>query len=277
MRLIRNLGILVLVVWICNSCFKAPEYPVIPQISYNSLYYNSGSNGDSLVLSINFKDGDGDLGLGTADSSYEYTNSYYFIINANNQFTIANRPDYKVTNGQYVTYKTKRTNSSLSIPDATTVKDWDNITVTNYLTLPDYVSPYYCTNWESKYTTVNNVSTLTDTVYKQINPNYNNIFIDFYTKNNDGSFTKFDFSSYFPATSCFPQGYNGRFPVLSQDLSKSTPLDGVIRYAMYSASSGFYLLFNNKTVKLKIYIQDRALHQSSVIETPEFTLQSIKR
>src|SRR5882762_8127985 len=101
MRLIRNLGIISIVLLACNSCFKAPEYPVIPQITFSDIYFGAAKTSkqtDSLVLSLNFKDGDGDLGLSDADSTnFEYINGYYFIINSSKQVLFADKPNYTLS------------------------------------------------------------------------------------------------------------------------------------------------------------------------------------
>jgi hypothetical protein len=240
MKLIRNLSWAVLLMCGFNACFSPPNYPIAPQINYNSLYYGKSTNPlkqDSIVLSINFKDGDGDLGL---DDSY-ITDTTFAL-----QFY------YQFSNGSIVNYKAKRLNPNLN--------------------LPDFVTPYNCTNWEVR---KDSKKLVTDTVYTKFNPNYYNIFVDFYSKNNDGSFTKFDPASYFIYPNCSVQGFNGRFPVLAKDPGKKSPLDGVINYSMLSFN--FDDLFSIHTLKLQITIQDRALHKSNTIETPEFTLLSIRK
>jgi hypothetical protein len=42
-------------------------------------------------------------------------------------------------------------------------------------------------------------------------------------------------------------------------------------------SSQFNTLFGNKTIKLRIQIQDRALNRSNTIESNEFTLAEVLR
>jgi|GEM_PF-242500 len=53
-----------------SSCLKAPEYPVTPSISFNSIRvsrYTPANRGeqpqDTIAITINYQDGDGDLGL----------------------------------------------------------------------------------------------------------------------------------------------------------------------------------------------------------------------
>jgi len=52
-----------------GSCLKAPDYPVVPAIAFNSLTLQSygrprEARNDSVRVTISFQDGDGDLGLG---------------------------------------------------------------------------------------------------------------------------------------------------------------------------------------------------------------------
>jgi hypothetical protein len=47
------------------SCFNEPEFSNIPRIKFEGLYFgksNIEDNPDSLVLTLSFEDGDGDLG-----------------------------------------------------------------------------------------------------------------------------------------------------------------------------------------------------------------------
>jgi hypothetical protein len=106
---------------------------------------------------------------------------------------------------------------------------------------------------------------LKDTFYVDYNPNHHNISVDFLMKNGNGW-------EVYSSGSCSPD-YNGRFPVLSDD--DGSPLDGVLRYSL--KSQGFRIMFSTKILKLRINIRDRALNTSNTIETPEFTLDKIRR
>ena len=166
------------------SCFDPPQYGPIPEIEFDKIIFkdvSDPSSVDSLIISLKFKDGDGDLGLDASELIAPYNNKYYF----------------KFSDNTFVTYKTKRTNP-------------------RYDTLPAFVKPYNCINWEIK--TVNNKI---DTFYFQLNPNHYNIFIDFFVQNNDGSFKEFDWQKEFTYPNCgIP--FDGRFPLLSKDLSQKT-------------------------------------------------------
>ncbi|BDD08861.1 hypothetical protein FUAX_12930 [Fulvitalea axinellae] len=105
-----------------------------------------------------------------------------------------------------------------------------------------------------------------DTILHHINPHGNNFHLEIYTKENN-EFKLFDFVS---------QGKRpiaGRFPILFQKIGE--PLEGDIVYTEESSSIG--ALFKTKILKFKIYIYDRSLNKSNVLETSEFQLSDITK
>jgi len=58
---------LVLIVFGFSGCLSAPEFPNAPSISFNSAFFQDEDETDYIYLSINYKDGDGDLGLDKED------------------------------------------------------------------------------------------------------------------------------------------------------------------------------------------------------------------
>ncbi|NOS92857.1 MAG: hypothetical protein HOP30_13110 [Cyclobacteriaceae bacterium] len=265
MKLIRNILYSVLLMVALNACFETPTYPVVPQIEIlnDELYYGKSSTGDSLVVVLKFKDGDGDMGLSDDDqNTFKFGNRYYYDL-GDNDFKL----DYEDVN-QALTYKIRRTNPTLNINIDPLAITENFQPISNY----DFVTPYNCTRWEVIRGSNNIVK---DTVFVFYNPNYYNIYIDFYTKNTDGSYTLFDPTIIFKYPNCSIAGYNGRFPILSKDLGKKSPLDGKITYALKGGA--FEDQFGSKTMQLKITIQDRALNKSNVITTKDFTLASIRK
>jgi hypothetical protein len=233
-----------------SACNRPPELPVEPEIEFECVTFKEVANGqDSLIVKINFQDGDGDIGLRGDESGRPYNDVFYFFD----------------SDEELITYSTRST-------------------VPGYDTLPAYEFPYYCTNWiinptievtdvirgpngvDFRYTSDVVVE---DTVYVQRNTNHFNMDIQYFVQRN-GVYEEFDW-----VTSFEPQcgeSFNGRFPVLS-DLN-DRPLEGTLRYGM--TSSGFLFLFRNDTLKLRIQIKDRALNRSNVIETPPFTLLGVR-
>jgi hypothetical protein len=260
MKMIWKVGLSVIAAFLVSACFNPPEYPSIPEITFNKIKFIDTPDpagtlvADTLALSIDFKDGDGDLGLTDSDLGLgQFAERYYFKVNDSKlYYNPSGDPLQLVGDPNIIRYKTKRT-------------------VAHYDTLPAYVKPFNCTNWEVVYQTTNNITKPIDTLYFKLNPNHYNVFVDFLVKDPfTGTFVEYDFRKEFCTT------YDGRLPVLSKDIGQETPLEGTIRYAM--AGTGFNLIFSgqNKNLKLRIRMQDRALHQSNELLTPEFTLADIK-
>lgn len=78
MNLFRTLGVVTVLGlgWVgTSSCLKAPDYPVTPNITFNSLskiyvppVVPGATPADTLVFAVDFQDGDGDLGLDADDA-----------------------------------------------------------------------------------------------------------------------------------------------------------------------------------------------------------------
>jgi len=261
---------------VISSCFSPPEYPDVPEIVFKSVEYIKGgllADGsqaeDSVVLVLNFKDGDGDIGVGASEISPPFNDRWYFT-KSRLGFDPTHNPDcsqYK-NKCDYI-YET-------SISDFNKYVSYKDRKVTpGYDTLKPYVTPYKCYNWEIVYQDADNESstppTVLDTLFFVLNPHYNNLFVEFEMKTDDPAnpFQAFDERTYFTA-SCGVRIFYGRIPILSEDLNRSTPLEGEIRYAI--PSYFFETIFGSKTLRLRVYIEDRAFHQSNTVYTREFNL-----
>lgn len=257
------------------SCFDPPEYSNIPTIEYESVSFvdvANSSDPDSLIVVVRFMDGDGDLGLDANypgdtmcpvhpitffDTIRTSTVGYYYYPNKTARVCLPPVPADELPDVGFVTYETFRTDRYGWRPKLSVD------------TLPPFTKPFNCVNWE-----IRSVGGQIDTFYVERNPYHNNIIVQFMVKNANGSFTEFDWTKEFAYPQCGIT-FNGRFPILSKDLSRAAALDGKIRYGM--ASTGFTILFSIKTLKLRVTILDRSLNVSNTVETPEFTLQQIKK
>jgi len=251
------------------SCFDPPEYPIVPEIEFKSIKFvdppdTPDSKGqvafDTLVLSIDFKDGDGDIGFSDDDLNVSETTAQY---------------------AERIYYDTKGQKWAIGdLFQLSQSKDPYDINLYNSLikfsdkknppldTLPGFTKPYDCINWEILKNEEVDPVVIIDTLYFKLNPNHYNIFVDFFV-NTNGTFEEYDFREELCST------FDGRLPILSKDLSQENPLQGTIRYAM--AGSGFKFIFGlTKPMKLRVQIQDRNLNKSNVIETDAFTLNQIK-
>ncbi|MEO0552524.1 MAG: hypothetical protein AAF149_04970 [Bacteroidota bacterium] len=242
-----------------SSCFDDPEFADTPRIEFSNIIYKEqgGDNPfDSLILTINFEDGDGDLGLEGEENTPPYNERNYF----------SNKT------GDFFNFGVESIEDLLILAD-TAVTD----------TLPPYLNnDEACLFWDEA-PQINVIdqdgnSVPLDTItYYQLNERHNNIYIRFFTdQNNDGQIDELteEFDWRLINDDC-SFDYNGRFPVLSDDLGNPSPLEGSITQNMVQQGP-FPFFLGDGLVKLKIYILDRAGNRSNVVETPEFTLSEIK-
>lgn len=251
-----------------TSCFNPPIYPEAPEVTFKDVFFKKGGTvlpdggitSDSLFLIISFKDGDGDVGVGGDELYPPFNDRWFFLENTPGEDRTI--PD------DCRSYDKKCWWVNNSSPQAFA----NYVSYKDYRTKPAYSSlpPFSCLNWEViRYDDDNNTSTadkILDTLYFEINPHYANIFVEFQEKTGDPAnpYKAFD-----PSALCIVRPFDGRIPVLFDDVSSDIPLEGDIRYAMQSIS--FQTLFGGKVMRLKIYIEDRALNQSNIIFSRDFT------
>jgi hypothetical protein len=278
------------------GCFDPPEYSIEPEIDFVKIEFaevGSFSDADSLILTINFKDGDGDLGLRPSQIDFPF-NTNNFFVGENQQKTAVSAGLYSDFSGlRYASNGTTPKSPTYVIDSAPSTGTFVSLDDQAEYGLPPYAPPYTCTAYYQSYLrdTIfvrapdrfaikpdDLVGTLVDsqgnqilfaalnTWYIELNSNHYNITVKFLVKQSDNSFREFDFREEYCST------YDGRFPELSDS---KRALEGTLRYVM--EGTGFLSTFSVNTLKLEIQIKDRALHTSNVIETPEFTLNGIRR
>lgn len=242
MAIRKYLAITLLFFCACNE--KEKTYPIEPIISFVSIQFNEApfqNATESLVLTFSFTDGDSDFGLNAEHVLPPY-NQFFFI--------------HKVT-GELITSDQLYN---------------DEISAEELITYSDRVNPPFDTLPERTEGCFYQEYSLNHSVYSIINENFSNIFVDFFYEDIDGNFVELDFLK----TYCFNfdarvftgSGTSGPF-IRKMENSKK----GKVQYTIQSL--GFTSLFGDKKMKLKIAIQDRALHRSNIVETPEFYLSDI--
>lgn len=278
-----------------------PNYPSEPFISLNGVsFHKFEDDPDILSLRIYFRDGDKDVGLSQEDTNFPFNSTNFFIAN-NNSLTPIGRINYRQTyddkNGIFLLFDNTPTGKLATL--STRMEK-------GFEFMPPYEFPYTCLNYldsksvfiaEEDVAVISNSSKITgeyifdrkkyynieDTFYIQNNENFYNIFVEcLYKETNDSEFKTLDWRTV-TMVECGP-GLDSRIPP-TYNLTSSTvesgpfiikmksPYEGEIRYNM--KSSGFSIVLGTQTIKLRIHIKDRALHDSNIIETHEFTLEEI--
>ena len=282
-----------------SSCFDPPVYTDIPTISFNKISFKKKIEGvpsrDSLILYLDFKDGDGDLGLDPSMTAPPFNSIFYYLADGvvvdgkgrlNPVTSIPqlvpdnsspNQPDMFVdliiaqgATGKLATNKTRTKPNYGYLPaynpagdcnytkaPLVMVVETDNLVDGTYNIVDTLVKPPSTVKY----------FVIEEPVYYQQNPNSDNIEIEFWFLDTDAVFKPYDVSIL--TENC--NDFNGRFLYIPHRIGD--PLEGTLKYAM--DSDAFFAAFSNKTLKLKIRIRDRALNVSNELETPEFFLPSI--
>src|ERR1041385_5993621 len=166
-----------------SSCFNPPEYPDVPEIVFKSVNYVKGGltpegdpAEDSVILVLNFKDGDGDIGIGTDEIFPPFNDRWYFT-----KSNLANNPDIPDQ------FDCVQYNKKCYYVDMDQMKKYveyhDRSATPGYDTLVPYVNPYTCYNWEVVYEEDDNdpqtIPLALDPLFFVLNPHYNNLFVEF--------------------------------------------------------------------------------------------------
>ena len=235
-----------------SSCFEEPELSDTPKISFNDVLFYDANATDSLVIVINFEDGDGDMGL-SPSQTFPPFHQYSFFTNENGLLITLNEKENisVLVNQQSTTLTTQELSNAInpSIKINYGSQDPPSYSIFDYVINPRLED-----------------LTLQDTFFVEPNIYYNNFVVRYYTKNQSGEFVEFDWRQFSGLT------FNGRFPVINDDDDEKT-LQGSIRYRMQSP--GLYNLFFDDTLQLQVEIYDRSLNISNTMTTPEFTLDEI--
>ena len=238
-----------------TACESPPSLPLTPSISFNSVEYrpDDATFRDTIVLTINFQDGDGDLGLGDGPRFNEPPyHPFNFVVN---------------DQGESVTLRTAR---EANVPFATFIRDESNGNSLVELGSSDELPPLLINGTRNEreylfpvYIGINGIDSIrTDTAFIQPNPNFSNITVDFLVQQSDGSFEEFDL------VETFGLNFDGRFPILNDP---ERPIEGTLTYRIVSA---FRIVpeLRSQAIKLRVQIKDRSLNRSNTIETSVFNL-----
>ncbi len=227
-----------------TSCNRPPDLSIIPAIAFEDIEFNIVNPGDplfesnTLTLSINIEDGDGDLGLGPDEVDFPYNT--FDLVRDDNGIAIefGDRPgDPIFTCDNYAIEDREETDLNFDGDFADTVLINTNVNQFNI-----YVD-----------------------FFRKVNGTFE-VFDFRALPPNAATLCGTSFNGRFPCLSA----QDGPCDFIRDN---RRPIKGTLNYDI--ESSLFLPIFRTDTLMLKVRVIDRGLHQSNEIETPEFTLQSI--
>jgi hypothetical protein len=285
MRVIKGLFLFCFLGIAISACFDEPEFSIVPEITFKKIVFRDASAAnivDTLSLYLDFKDGDGDLGLGENQRGEPYNATFYFLADGLGDTTKVatdvvfdtNGKEYTLLNsvgltGKLVTNETRNDPAYAYLPvyDPTSCLDYspDEVLVPATVVDASYtrIDTLYAANPNGP--PVAYYLLAENPLLFEANPNYNNIEVKFWVLEN-GVYEEFDWLGRF----CVH--FDARFPVVGE---KGKPVEGTLRYDM--KSTGFLNNFSIKTLKLSVSIKDRALNRSNEVYTHTFKLDEIRR
>jgi hypothetical protein len=271
---------------VVTACFDPPEFSNVPQIDFLNVYFKEGTTNaptDSLVVSISFRDGDGDLGLAGDQIEDPYNDIFYGLAN-NGQVTQLGKKTEFSDLPQFVDVPPGATGKLVTVRTLQDPAFSDDLppyvdaisSCLDYKLQSVYVMDEDKNVIDNSYAEIDTMKStngfppiyiVKDVFYFKNNPNHRNIEVEFWVNDGTGKYTLFDWEKEYCEAA-----FNQRFPVLTE---KPGPLEGNLSYALTSV--GIKATFGAKTLRLKIRIRDRALNVSNEVQTEDFTLDKIKK
>lgn len=277
------------------------QLSIEPELDFIAAKFTPGATStpiDTIAVTFQYRDGDGDIGLTETDRETPYQPYTFYLENGSIMKVISGERVDAYYNGSVTSF------IMLSIgPFTGKLVTLDTREKPAFSHLPPLEYPYTCLHYRAGNVLVNSsnkdildeshiisdsltmqgikyyiLSQADNVLYSVRNENALNLYVDFLVEQNDGTFKEFDFTRDLSTKVC-AQGFDTRLPLLSSltpgrhtdqvfDLTIISGKEGKITYTM--ASSGFRDLFKGRNLKLRISVKDRALHASNVIETSVF-------
>ncbi len=288
MRVIKGIVLFCFSMVAVSGCFEAPEFGDVPKLTFRDIKFKEvgeASDYDTLILYLDFKDGNGDVGLSALnenDFEVPYNSEFYFLANGfqedgkgdtipivstvKQNYTILNEEERP---GKLVTSKTRL------LPNYGYLPAYDPTSCINYSFLTEVLVPFSSIDatYDIQDTVTiggKNYAKIQEAVLYRPNPNHYNIEIKFWLFNGSGDFVEYDWFKEYCIT------YDGRFPTSLDAIPTyaNRPIEGTIRYAMPGTS--FLAIFGVTQMKISARIRDRALNVSNTVYTQVFDLNKIR-
>ena len=240
------------------SCFNVPEYSDVPAISFVDLKFIDARTTDSLILTFDFTDENGDIGLISDDDVCIPYHPFSVVVDSSmRKIVTLSGENYRLP--------------FFTIPVSVVDIDEENDRLILYRCVSDYSTEIMIHSKKTDNRPLYNCEDYEiigeDTVYVVRNEYHFNFFLNFQRKKN-GAYENIDFKRIFNTTDCTVGNFNSRIPVFD-----SQAKSGTITYSINSLA--FKGAFLDDSIRISFYIFDRTLNQSNTVYSPDFLLRDI--
>ena len=274
----------------CSEEEKTYNYPQSPYIQSPSLEYLENSETgypDTLKLSFEMFDKEGDLGIDGYDTEFPF-HDFEPVFDSEDRWVTYGSQDVSPPFYIYLPYPAKSMISEIdNRPEFTCSHYMEANLDENYKTLlPDIRSAFsYPNDHTYDQITVDGTIFYKDSLYVVKNENRNNIFLEWY-RLVDGKDELIDWKNIVSSYDC-GINFDGRFQYIESlkifqtshpdgspyKISKTSKYEYQLEYSM--ASIGFRTVLRKDPFKFKVTIKDRELNASNVLETDYMTLDEL--
>jgi hypothetical protein len=285
------------------ACTRQNELPTTPSAQFESVLVREGSfSTDTLLITVAYEDGDGDLGLDPDDSLSRPFHLFDFIFNDTGRVAryrdIVEFPTFETFIPNIRTAELEPFSSSDDAPPLTIQNgnqvanneanwlfgpeaiDIDRDVLDTLIILSDgsgierrqVFSPTpiqvgdVFQNGQGELFTVVDILTENDTVWIERNENFNNFFVDIFYEDDQGQLVELDLLTITGVN------FDGRFPVLVNS-SDATPIIGTITQRIATAGLRLNPILRERNLVLSIRIQDRRLNRSDSTISNQFRVR----
>lgn len=249
-----------------SSCYDAPEYPTKPKITFESIIFKeigTNTDPDSLIMTIGFQDGDGDLGLDDRFTDPNFRKGDFWIdVNTGELVTLKHfgQPGFEQVMPYEFPYSCEH---------------WiEGSTFTNFCSLAGI--PNDCDKRIEEFglntLVTEKTKLILDTIWFNPNPNRSNYFLTFLEETAPDNFEEFDWQNADIQDPC-AINFSLTFPPISKKEGRFVS-EGKIRFSL--TANRMPTVFKNKRLMVEIKIKDRALNESNAVFSEAFTLQEIR-
>jgi hypothetical protein len=254
------------------SCFQEPEFADEPRIEYKSIYFGRSKNPanptDSLVIELEFEDGNGDLGLDDRHVNEPYHEQEFFLLDGTTLSQPLREIHYSDVSVPILDIPDNLTGKLARRGDPIPVQTGACDFATDVIFIEHKDFKFFDTTYDTSHVKNPPLVQVLGDFYIKPNPNHNNIEVKFYSTTS----TEPENLEEFIWPDCF--NFDARFKVLHEG-DDERALKGTMRYTM--ASTGIQANMSTKRWQLRITIKDRMFNTSNEVRTELFTLAQITK